>query len=97
MSEAFFFTRGDERSKSRNIRITHSSKTGKEVQSIRSGLLNFYRHFISNYPDTAKSLADITEKKSSRKVVRTDDCLHSLETLKNILTSDPGLLLLDLN
>ena len=57
------------------------------------GLASYYRRFIKNFAEIAKSLYKLIEKKSS--FLWTDQCEDAFVSLKNHLTSAPTLALPD--
>ena len=68
--------------------------TKKQVRALL-GLVGFYRRYIPNFASLVAPLTELTKKNLPTKVVWTNRCQQALEQVKEILSSDPVVVLPD--
>ncbi|GFO24950.1 retrovirus-related pol polyprotein from transposon 297 [Plakobranchus ocellatus] len=70
--------------------------TKKQVRSFM-GMLNYYRAFIPDFASIAAPLTTLLRKGSPEKVSWNQSCQQSFDTIKDLLSSDPILIIPDIN
>ncbi|GFO34730.1 reverse transcriptase [Plakobranchus ocellatus] len=70
--------------------------TKKQVRSFM-GMLNYYRAFIPDFASIAAPLTNLLRKGSPEKVSWNQSCQQSFDTVKDLLSSDPILIIPDIN
>ncbi|GFN91819.1 Pol polyprotein [Plakobranchus ocellatus] len=69
--------------------------TKKQVRSFM-GMLNYYRSFIPDFASIAAPLTNLLRKGSPEKVCWNQSCQQSFDTIKDLLSSDPILIIPDI-
>ena len=70
--------------------------TKKQVRAFL-GLVGFYRRYIPNFAKLVAPLTELTRKKHPNKIQWTTDCQTAFDVLKQMLSSNPIVILPDFN
>lgn len=71
-------------------------KTKKQIRALM-GLAGYYRKFIPNFADITAPLTNLLTKGSPDKIIWSDNCANALATVQTSLSSNPILILPNIN